>query len=65
MKKLSVLLLLLSTVSYSQIFLSTGVDVKNATVGSNLAKGQNKLDLLLKFHLINNHIEVSGTYENF
>ena len=65
MKKLSVILLLLSTISYSQVFLSTGVDIRNSTIDSSPTKGEGKLDLLLKFHLISNHFEVSGSYENF
>lgn len=65
MKKLSVLLLLLSTISYSQIYLSTGVDIKNATIGSPPTRESRELDMFVKFHLISNHIEVSGTYENF
>jgi hypothetical protein len=64
MKKL-IILLLLATSAQSQIYVSTGIDVRNAIVGSKPTDNKPALDLLFKVHLVGKSVECTVQYERF
>lgn len=64
MKKL-ILLLLLTTMANAQVFISTGVDIRNALVGSKPTKNNPELDFYIQLHLVDRHVDVSVGYEIF
>jgi hypothetical protein len=64
MKKL-IILLLLATSTQAQIYVSTGIDVRNAIVGSKPTDNKPALDLLFKVHLVGQNVECTVQYERF
>jgi hypothetical protein len=64
MKKL-IILLLLATSAQSQIYVSTGIDVRNAVTGTQPTNMNPALDLLFKVHLVGKNVECTVQYERF
>lgn len=63
MKKL-IILILLTTASYSQnVYVSAGIDVRNAFVGSKPTQNKPALDYLVRFGMIGKRTEVNVGYE--
>lgn len=67
MKIRLLLLLLLTSPLYAQhIYFASGLDVRNAIIGSNFTNNNPELNLLLKFGMVsNNNIEITISYETF
>jgi hypothetical protein len=64
MKKI-IILLLLATSAQSQVYVSTGIDVRNIITGSEPTKMTPSLDAIIKVHLVGKHVECTVQYENF
>ena len=64
MKKL-IILLLLATTTQAQIYVSTGIDIRNAITGSEPTNMQPALDIITKVHLVGKNVECTIQYERF
>ena len=62
MKKLIIILLLITASVQSQIYVSTGIDVRNAVTGTQPTNMNPALDLLFKVHLVGKNIECTVQY---
>jgi len=67
MKKqiLTILLILLTVIGYSQISTTIGFDIKNMVVGSEQTNNNPSLDLIIGFKARENNLEIGLNYERF
>lgn len=64
-KVIMAILLLLSTSIYSQVYVSAGIDVRNAVIGSDPTNNKPAFDGIFQFGMIGGNTEVSIGYERF
>ena len=66
MKKLILLLLIANLAQSQNLYFSTGIDLRNAVVGSKPTNNKSELDLNFKFGLVSNKsTEITINYEKF